>query len=136
MRAVISSWATRKVCCISYLENPVAEIVKPWHLNGMKGKWSCRDCREKSKLNLILKFESNRTYCFWDTTVKSFFVFYCFCQNFDKVNEENCQNMVMNIFFLPIIYQYFMNKASYYFYLTEFWSKTCQFVWPKTLTEN
>ena len=40
--------------------------------------------------------------------------------------------------FMAIFYQYFMNKPSYYFYLTEFWSETlpmCSFSRPKPLTK-
>ena len=56
--------------------------------------------------------------------VFSFFVLYYICQNIDGVNEENWQNVLINIIFLPIFYQYLMNKPSYYFYLKEFCSHT------------
>ena len=49
----------------------------------------------------------------------------CFKQPcIDKVNEKNWKNMLMNINFLPLFYQYYMNKPSYCFYLVEFWSET------------
>ena len=63
-------------------------------------------CIEKSKLNILLRFQPNPTYGFWDTAVERFFVFYCFCQYIDKVNEENWQNMLININF----WQYFTNS--------------------------
>ena len=40
------------------------------------------------KLNLILKFQPNRTYGFWEIAVERFFVFYYFGQYIDKVNEK------------------------------------------------
>ena len=40
----------------------------------------------------------------------------------DNVNKENWQNMLIDIYFC----QYLMNKPSYDFYLTEFWSETWQ----------
>ena len=47
---------------------------------------------EKSKLNLIIKFQPNRMYGFWEIAVDRFFEFYCFYQyrSIDRVdNEEN-----------------------------------------------
>ena len=88
-------------------------------------KWSCsvwglsKPIAERQKKK-SLKFQANRTYSFWNVAVERFYVFYCFCQYIDKVNE----NMLISIHFLPKFYLYFMNKPSYYFYLTEFWSKT------------
>ena len=52
--------------------------------------------REK-QTNLILKFGPNRTNGFREIAVERFFVFYCFCQYIDKVNEENWQKVVMNM---------------------------------------
>ena len=42
---------------------------------------------------------------FWEIAVERFFVFYCFCQYIDKVNDENWQNVLININFC----QYFTN---------------------------
>ena len=53
--------------------------------------------KEKSNLYLILKFGPNQTNGFREIAVERFFVFYCFCQYIDKVNEENWQKMVMNM---------------------------------------
>ena len=44
-----------------------------------------------------LKFGPNRTNGFREIAVERFFVFYCFCQYIDKVNEENWQKVVMNM---------------------------------------
>ena len=46
-------------------------------------------CREKAKLNLILKSQPNWTSIFWEIAIERFFVFYCFCQYIDKSNEQN-----------------------------------------------
>ena len=66
----------------------------------LKAKWSCSvvGLLQRERQTKLLKFQPNRTYGFWDIAVERFFVFYCFCQYIDKVND--------------------------YFYLIEFWSET------------
>ena len=53
--------------------------------------------KEEGKLNLICKFGPNRTNGFLEIAVERFFVYYCFYQYIDKVNEENLQKVVMNM---------------------------------------
>ena len=93
-----------------YLKRSITKIKVHWFLfySRMKGNinWSC-SCKnkidilqEKSKLNLICKFELNQhTFFFLDMAVESFFAFYCFGQCIDEVNEENWPNMLMFIIF-------------------------------------
>ena len=40
---------------------------------------------------------------FWEIAVESFFVFHCFCQFIDKVNEESWQSVLININFANIL---------------------------------
>ena len=51
-----------------------------------------------------MKFRPNWPYGFWEIDVEKFFVFYCFCQYIDKVNEESWQNMFIKINFCQFFF--------------------------------
>ena len=59
--------------------------------------------RKANWLNSQISAKSDMV--FWEIAIERFFVFYCFCQNIDKVNEGNWQNVLIIINFC----QYFTN---------------------------
>ena len=70
----------------------------------------------------------NRTYGFREITVERFFVFYCFCQYIDKVNEENWQNVLININFCQFFTNILWINLHTTFILQNFGLKLCQCV--------
>ena len=59
----------------------------------------------------------------WLSKVSLYFI--VFAKYIDKIDEENCENVLININFLALFYQNCLNEHSYYLCPTEFWSETC-----------